>query len=280
MPLMRITREFGQEIQVASRLARQAGDEIMQIYVTHFAVRYKAEHDPVTEADRRASRVIVDGLRRAFPEDLVISEEEPIDYVGSCPDRVWYVDPLDGTREFINRNGQFAVMIGLAVEGRACAGVVFRPVTVELFAGIVGQEAWLEKAGRTIPLRVFGEARPIRLRLVSSRSHRHRLVDEMRRRLGIGEECRIGSVGIKVGVLVTHQADLYLEPSGMTKAWDSCAPEAILCAAGGRMTDLHGAPLRYSPRDVWNRQGLVATNGACHDAVISEIASIVREYAR
>jgi 3'(2'), 5'-bisphosphate nucleotidase len=183
------------------------------------------------------------------------------------------VDPLDGTREFIKRNGEFAVMIGLAVEGCARLGVVFRPVTAELFAGVVEQEAWLEKAGEKIPMRVSGETRPAHLRLVTSRSHRHRLVDEMRRRLAISEESRIGSVGIKVGLLVTQQADIYLEPSGMTKAWDSCAPEAILRAAGGRMTDLVGTPLRYSPRDVQNRQGLVATNGACHDTVISAIGS-------
>ncbi len=274
---MHIARQFDREIEVVSRLAREAGDGILKIYATDFAVRYKAERDPVTEADQLASCMIVDGLRREFPEDLVISEEEPIDHVGSFPDRVWYVDPLDGTREFIKRNGEFAVMIGLAVEGCARAGVVFRPVTAELFAGIVNQEAWLEKAGQKIPLRVSGETRPARLRLVSSRSHRHRLVDEMRRRLGISEECRIGSVGIKVGLLVTQQADLYLEPSGMTKAWDSCAPEAILRAAGGRMTDLVGTPLRYSPRDVRNRQGLVATNGACHDIVISAMGSGVRE---
>jgi 3'(2'), 5'-bisphosphate nucleotidase len=185
------------------------------------------------------------------------------------------VDPVDGTREFIKRNGEFAVMIGLAVAGSARLGVVFRPVTAELFAGVVEQEAWLEQAGATVPLRVSGETRPSRLRLTTSRSHRHRLVDDVRRRLGISEQCRIGSVGIKVGLLVTGRADVYLEPSALTKAWDSCAPEAILRAAGGRMTALDGTPLRYTPRDVRNRQGLVGTNGACHDTVMAAIASIL-----
>lgn len=114
--------EFAREIEVASRLAREAGDAILKIYATDFAVHYKAKRDPVTEADRLASCVIVNGLRRKFPEDLVISEEEPIDPLVSFPDRVWFVDPLDGTREFIKRNGEFAVMIGLAVEGCAHVG--------------------------------------------------------------------------------------------------------------------------------------------------------------
>ncbi len=275
--LMQFPREFGRESEVASQLAREAGEVILRIYATDFPVDYKAKDDPVTEADRLASRVIVEGLRRDFPNDMVVSEEEPISTLASVPDRVWYVDPLDGTQEFIKRNGEFAVMIGLAVDGRPRVGVVFRPVTAELFVGIVGQGAWLGTNEGKGPLRVSGEIDPSRLRLVASRSHRDHRVDEVRRRLGISEESRIGSVGIKVGLLVTRQAEVYVEPSSMTKAWDSCAPEAILHAGGGRMTDLEGAPLRYVPSDVRNWKGLVATNEACHDRVISECASVIRE---
>jgi len=269
--------EFGRESEVASHLAQEAGDVIMRIYATEFSVDYKAKNDPVTEADRLASRVIVEGLQREFPDDLVVSEEEPIAASASAPDRVWYVDPLDGTHEFIKRNGEFAVMIGLAVAGQPRVGVVFRPVTAELFRGIVGQGAWLDAKGTTCPLRVSSGTDLSQWRLVASRSHRDHRVDDVRRRLGISEESRIGSVGIKVGLLVARQADVYLEPSSMTKAWDSCAPEAILHAGGGRMTDLEGAPLRYLPSDVRNWKGLVATNGACHDRVISECASVIRE---
>jgi 3'(2'), 5'-bisphosphate nucleotidase len=277
---MSMMPEFGRESEVASHLAKEAGDVILGIYATDFSVDYKAKNDPVTEADRGASRVIVEGLRREFPDDLVVSEEEPIAALALAPDRVWYVDPLDGTHEFIKRNGEFAVMIGLAVDGRPRVGVVFRPVTAELFLGIVGQGAWLEANEGRRPLRVSGEIDPSRLRLVASRSHRDHRVDEVRQRLGIREESRIGSVGIKVGLLVTRQAEVYVEPSTMTKAWDSCAPEAILHAGGGRMTDLEGAPLRYIPSDVRNWKGLVATNGACHDRVISECASIIREWSQ
>lgn len=274
---MRTPTEFDHEIAVASHLARQSGDAILTIYATEFTVDYKGKNDPVTEADRLASRVIVEGLRREFPNDLVVSEEEPIATLDSAPDRVWYVDPLDGTQEFIKRNGEFAVMIGLAISGRPVVGVVLRPVTAELFWGIVGEGAWLGTKGTKQQVGVSSEMNLCRLHLVASRSHRDCLVDDVRRRLGISEESRIGSVGVKVGLLVTRQADVYVEPSAMTKAWDSCAPEAILHAGGGRMTDLEGAPLRYLPRDVRNWKGIVATNGACHERVISEIAFIVRE---
>jgi 3'(2'), 5'-bisphosphate nucleotidase len=155
----------------------------MKIYPTDFAVSDKPEHDPVTEADRLASRLIVQGLRRDFPGDF--------------------------------------------------------------------------------------------LRLVSSLSHRHGLLDEMRRRLGISEERRVGSVGVKVGLLLAQEAHVYLEPSTATKAWDSCAPEAVLSAAGGRLTDLEGTPLRYTPHNPRNSRGIAATNGACHDFVISKIAPVI-----
>ncbi len=119
---MSMMPEFSRESEVASHLAREAGDVILRIYGTDFSVDYKAQNDPVTEANRLASHMIVEGLRREFPDDLVVSEEEPIAALASAHDRVWYVDPLDGTREFIKRNGEFAVMIGLAVDGRPRLG--------------------------------------------------------------------------------------------------------------------------------------------------------------
>jgi 3'(2'), 5'-bisphosphate nucleotidase len=276
---MTFATEFDREIEVASRLAREAGDVILQIYRTDFVVQFKDKEGPVTEADRRASELIVAQLRREFPNDLVVSEEEPMDPDVVIPRRVWYVDPVDGTHEFIAKNGEFAVMIGLAIDGRACAGVVYQPTTKQLYAGIAGQQAWLEENRERMALRVSDETDSSRLRLVVSRSHRHRLLDEMRARLAITQELQMGSVGLKVGVLGTRQADVYIDPSSFTHSWDSCAPDAILHGAGGRLTDVTGAPLHYSPRDLRNRRGLVATNGACHEFVINGIAPIVAQLA-
>jgi 3'(2'), 5'-bisphosphate nucleotidase len=274
---MKSATEFDREVVVASRLAREAGDVILRIYQTDFVVRFKDKEGPVTEADRQASELIVAQLRREFPNDLVVSEEEPIDPNGAIRSRVWYVDPLDGTHEFIARNGEFAVMIGLAIDGRACTGVVYQPTTKQLWAGIAGQQAWLEENRERMAIRVSDETDSARLRLVVSRSHRHPLLDEMRARLGITQELKMGSVGLKVGVLAIRQADVYIDPSSFTHAWDSCAPEAILHGAGGRLTDVTGAPLRYSPRELRNKRGLVATNRLCHEYVIGGIAPLVAQ---
>jgi 3'(2'), 5'-bisphosphate nucleotidase len=172
------------------------------------------------------------------------------------------------------------VMIGLAVNGAARAGVVYRPAGDVLFAGIADREAWVEEQGVRRPLRVSAKAALPGLRLVMSRSHRHPLTEAIRERLGTDKEIVLGSVGLKAGAIAMQQADLYLDLSGFTKAWDSCGPEAILRGAGGRMTDLAGNPLQDGGKELQNRRGLAATNGACHDRVIEAIAPFAKEAGR
>jgi 3'(2'), 5'-bisphosphate nucleotidase len=265
---------FTRERDEAVRLARTAGAILMTIYATDFVVSYKGHDDPVTDADKRANEFIVAGLRTAFPEDGVVAEESADNSDALKKGRVWYVDPLDGTHEFIAKNGEFAVMIGLAVDGQARVGAVYRPAGDVLFAGIADQEAWVEEQGARRPLRASTRAELPSLRLVMSRSHRHPLTDAIRARLGAGKEMTLGSVGLKTGLIAMQQADLYLDLSGFTKAWDSCGPEAILRGAGGRLTDLAGTALQYGGKELRNRRGLAASNGACHDGVIAAIASI------
>jgi 3'(2'), 5'-bisphosphate nucleotidase len=268
---------FTRELDEAARLARAAGAILMRIYATDFAVAYKGHDDPVTDADKRANEFLVTGLRKAFPEDGVVAEENADNSDALKNGRVWYVDPLDGTHEFIAKNGEFSVMIGLAVNGQARVGAVYRPVGDVLFGGIADRNAWVEEQGKRRPLRVAARAELPSLRLVMSRSHRHPLTDAIRERLGAGQEMILGSVGLKAGLIATQQADLYLDLSGFTKAWDSCGPEAILRGAGGRLTDLAGKPLRYGGEELRNRRGLAASNGACHDSVIAAIAPLARD---
>ncbi len=271
---------FARELDEAARLARAAGALLMKIYTTDFAVSYKGPNDPVTEADKRANALLVQGLQAAFPADGVVAEESADNSDALRQGRVWYVDPLDGTSDFVQKNGEFSVMIGLAVNGAALAGVVYRPAGDVLFAGIADREAWVEEEGERRPLEVSARAELSGLRLVMSRSHRHPLTDALRERLGTAKEIVLGSVGLKVGAIAMQQADLYLDLSGFTKAWDSCGPEAILRGAGGRMTDLAGRALTYGGQDLHNRKGLAASNGACHDRVIEAIAPFAREAGR
>jgi 3'(2'), 5'-bisphosphate nucleotidase len=265
------------EIEVASRLAREAGRAIMDVYATSFAVAYKGPDDPVTEADKRANELIVEGIRNAFPKDSIVAEETS-DRSGALNEgRVWYIDPLDGTRDFVKKNGEFCVMIGLAMDGRAQLGLVYGPVERALFVGITEQAAWKELNGVRTTLSVSNVTTPKELRLVSSRSHRSALIDGFRARTGITHELQHGSVGLKVGLIADGKADAYIETSCLSSAWDACGPEAILRGAGGRFTDMAGNMLRYGGHDLHNPRGLVATNSACHDFVITNLGPLARE---
>ncbi len=252
--------KLDEELQVAEELARRAGEAILELYGT--AVRVEAKggrrSDPVTEADRRANALIVKGLREAFPGDGVVAEESPDRSDALHGGRVWYVDPLDGTKEFLARNGEFAVMIGLAVEGEARLGVVFQPARGKLYTGVVGRGAWLEHEGKRRALRAECAPDPSRPRLVVSRSHRSELVGRFAERASVGEEVRSGSVGLKVGLIAEGRVDLYVHPSSRTHAWDACGPDAVLRAAGGFFGGLDGRPLRYGGEDLRTRRGLFA----------------------
>jgi len=265
-----------QEIAEAARIARRAGAILMEIYATDFSVAYKAEADPVTDADTKANAYIVAELRNAFPDDGIVSEENEDTRDALEPGRCWYVDPLDGTREFVARNGEFSVMLGLAVDGVSTAGVVYHPETDKLYTGIVGYGAFLEDRGARRELKVSDVTEPSRLKLVVSRSHRNRAVAEVVAQLGIREETTSGSVGLKAGLIAEQQADLYVHISDRSSMWDACGPEAILKAAGGRFTDLAGHAYRYGGTDMRNRSGILACNSAAYDTVLP----VAREAAR
>ena len=250
------------ELVEAVKLAREAGSVLMEIYATEFDVELKGENNPVTVADQRVNELLVSRLRDAFPSDGVVAEETADTSDALRRGRCWYVDPLDGTKEFIAKNGEFSVMIGLAVDGEARLGVVYRPVGDKLFRGVIGDSAFLEEAGRTYALGVTATTTPADLRLVVSRSHRSASTDELVEMLGIQHETQSGSVGLKVGLIAQREADLYVHLSEHSYAWDACAPDAILRSAGGSFTDLGGEPFVYGGESLQNSRGILACNSA------------------
>src|SRR5215212_774349 len=280
--------EFGGELRFVLELARRAGEAALAFYGKPLRVEHKDEFDePVTQADRAVNELIVRHLRESFPADGVLAEESTDASERLSRGRVWMVDPIDGTKGFIAGTGDFAVQIGLAVRGRAALGVLYAPATDVLYWAARGHGSWVlrptsEADAEPKPerLRVSGETDLSRTRLAESRSHRSPRMDEVVRALGVRAEVRSHSVGIKVGLLVERQADLYIHLSPKTKQWDTCAPEAVLAEAGGRMTDLWGAPLSYNTPDVLNRNGIVASNGAAHEAVVGRLVPLLAEWGR
>lgn len=269
--------DLQEELAFTIRIAQEAGTIVNTFYVGSSEVEYKSPDEPVTEADRSANQHIVSRIAAAFPDDGILSEESQDDLSRLGKDRVWIVDPLDGTKEFIARNGEFSIMIGLAIGGRPVMGVVHQPSSGLLYSGIVGVGATLHEEGETIPLTVSSRLNLREMVLVSSRSHRKQIVDNIRRKLRITSENVTGSVGLKVGQIARQIADIYIHPSPGCKEWDLCAPEAVLTAAGGLMTDCWGNTLIYNKRDVRAHNGLVASNGLIHDQILATVIQIVEQ---
>jgi 3'(2'), 5'-bisphosphate nucleotidase len=207
----------------------------MEYYGTARSVA-KADESPVTAADHAANDVILARLREAFPADAILSEEKRDDLSRVDSERVWVVDPLDGTKEFLARNGEFSIMIGLAVGGRAVLGVVYLPDGDVLYTAAEGAGAWAVRGDARNRLEVE-EADPESLRLVGSRSHPDPLLTRMQHALGITDVEPCGSVGVKCSRIAEGRRDLYVHPVPYLKEWDTCAPEVMVREAGGSVTD-------------------------------------------
>ncbi len=266
--------DLSHELDVARELAREAAALVRRFSQQPVAVKYKAGGEPVTEADLAANTLIVGRLAQEFPDDAILSEELPDNGSRLGRPRVWMVDPIDGTRDFIRGQTGYVVMIGLCLDGRPALGAVAQPSTGTMWSGVVGQAAWRDHAdGTRAPMRTSALARPPGVRIVVSQSRRSPKIDAFRRALGVTDEMTVGSVGLKVALVSQGERDLYLYPGEQTKLWDTCGPEALLIAAGGRMSDMDGRPLDYSKADLNNRSGVVASNGPLHDHVIRALAA-------
>jgi len=231
-------------------IAERAGHEILSIYHGDFEVRSKADTSPVTDADERAEQLILESLSRIAPDTPVVAEESVaagrIPDIGDSP--FLLVDPLDGTKEFVSRNGEFTVNIALIENGTPVLGVVHLPVLAETFWTNGDGEAWRSRGGERarIRCRIPGDE----LVAVASRSHSNRETDEYLSRFPIKERVSAGS-SLKFCRIAEGVADIYPR-IGRTMEWDIAAGHAVLAAAGGRVMTLDGAPLRYGKPDFDN----------------------------
>lgn len=235
--------------QASCKLARRAGAAILEIYAGTFAVEHKADDSPLTAADMAAHRIIVAGLRELAPDIPVLSEESSgIDWATRRAwNRYWLVDPLDGTREFIKRNGEFTVNIALIEDHAPVLGVVLVPVSDALYYGSAGEGAFLEAAPGALPRPIaVRDARPVPV-VAGSRSHGNERQAAMLAGIGEHKLVAVGS-SIKFCMVASGEADLYLRV-GPTSEWDTAAAQCIVEQAGGAVTDLAGQPLRYNAKE-------------------------------
>ncbi len=254
-----MTIEVAALLPAVALAARRAGAAILQHYEGDFAVDRKADGSPVTAADHASEAVMLAALKVLTPDIPVVSEEQV--EAGKFPDvsagRFWLVDPLDGTKEFVKRNGEFAVVAGLVVGFKAVAGVIYAPVPDVLYAGAAGH-AWRERDGRVEPLSARVAASD-GLVVAISRSHIGPKFESYLATLPIKGRRPCGSA-IKFGLLAAGEADIYPR-FGPTMEWDTAAGHAILEAAGGRMETKDGEPLIYGKPGFLNN-GFIARGRA------------------
>ena len=277
---------YSPELSVAIELAKEAGAVILEKRTEALKdIQEKADNEgPVTEADLAADALIRAGLKDAFPDDTVITEETWPSASTPLPhdERMWIVDPLDGTSDFSRGGSDYVVMIGLCVSGQPTVGVVYHPVSETCWSGAKdanGQtQASKTAQGQTYPLqaRAFDSTQP---RALISRSHPSKTIDQMLTNLGLNDRLTLGSVGLKAGAIADGEADIYLTATNKIKIWDTCAPQVILEAVGARMTNLLGAPLRYDQKAA-HPTGICAASADAFDYFQPKINTLWEERTR
>ena len=238
--------------------ARAAGAEILKLVAAGFEIETKRDQSPVTICDRAAEQIILRALAEAAPGVPVIAEEEVA--AGRIPghdDTYFLVDPLDGTKEFVRGGDDYTVNIGLIAGGQPKLGVVFQPATGKLWAGVVGQGAFVDEGGsrRPIHCRPLGKRRAA----IASKSHYNQATDDyLAEAIGLCDHVSVGS-SLKFCIVAEGEADIYPRLSP-TSEWDTAAGHAVLLAAGGRVDGLDGTPLQYGKTAFLNL-GFCATAG-------------------
>jgi 3'(2'), 5'-bisphosphate nucleotidase len=240
-------------------LAVTAGNTIMNVYKKDFDVEFKDDRSPLTEADKKASALIMAGLKSFFPDTAYLCEEEKDDVSRLDADECFIIDPLDGTKEFVKRNGEFTVNIALARNGKSVLGVIYVPVTKDIFYAAEGLGSFLLKEnGEKQRLHVSDKTE--NLIIAASKSHRSEALNSLieQNKSKIKETISFGS-SLKGCMVASGAADIYYR-FGLTCEWDTCAMQCIAEQAGAIVLQTDRTPLTYNRRNTLNEKGFLIVN--------------------
>jgi 3'(2'), 5'-bisphosphate nucleotidase len=266
---------YERELETALAAASAAGSYLQDAYA-RFQVIPDAPADITTEADRRTQEIVLLTIRAAFPNDALCAEEATatLQGVAHTGGRLWVVDPIDGTRGFARKNGEFSVMIGFVDGGVIGVGVVCQPAVERLTYAILGHGCWKRDGATTGPsaCRVRAVRELTEATLTQSRSRTPGKRSRWAEALQPARVVESYSAGIKLALVARGEADVYLNTYEAFHDWDICAGQILVTEAGGRVTGTDGTELQYGLEGAWQRHGLLATNGTLHDAALAVIA--------
>ncbi|GAB4284852.1 MAG: 3'(2'),5'-bisphosphate nucleotidase CysQ [Candidatus Rifleibacteriota bacterium] len=258
-------------------VALSAAEKIKEIYAKDFDFEMKAGNEPVTIADKEADLIITKELRKKFPKDKIFSEENGLDKPDGCNTRTWYIDPIDGTREFIKKNGEFAIQIGLADGEDLEFGLIYQPVGENLYIGAKGQGCWWLAPGKDWRRLRVPEKQNDEAILIISRSHPSKIGQKIHDAIGGTGIISHGGVGLKLMAIAHGRGHYYINCSNATKAWDLAGPELLFIEAGGVVSQLDGSGFSYEPDCYRHNNGLLAScNQEMHEKILEAVKDIIQ----
>jgi 3'(2'), 5'-bisphosphate nucleotidase len=267
---------FPQELVAAREAARRAGECLRSLYAEFQAIP-NAPADISTEADRQSQEIILQYLRGTFPGDALCAEEQTATLQDACHtgNRLWIIDPIDGTRGFARKNGEFSVMIAFVDSGALAVGVVLQPAQdCETFA-TRGGGCWRRDGQATAQVcRVSDVDSLDRATVTMSRSRDPGTRSPRIRALNPAKVIETYSAGIKLALVARGEADLYVNSYSEFHDWDIAAGHLLVTEAGGTVTALHGEPLHYGLSGAWQRDGLFASNGRLHSSAVQVMRQV------
>jgi 3'(2'), 5'-bisphosphate nucleotidase len=259
------------ELDIALQAVTEAGNVILEIYREKYETSTKKDNSPITEADLKSNEVIKKILSKT--DHQILSEEDKDDLSRIHQDKIWIVDPLDGTSDFIDKTGEFTVMIALIKNKKPILGVIGWPTEKTIFAAQEGKGAFRfsENKWRKISVTKISDLQ--NCRAVGSRHHLSDKEKLFIKKLGLKEFTSIGS-SLKVGKISSGEAEAYITTTNKMKEWDSAASYCIISEAGGKMTDMFGNDITYNNKIVNHQNGILVTNGLIHNNILKEFKKL------
>ena len=259
------------ELDIAIKAAKNAGEAILDIYQEEYKISKKNDDSPITEADVKSNEIIKKILSQT--EHMILSEEDNDDKARLLKKIIWIVDPLDGTSDFINKTGEFTVMIALVKNKKPIIGVISWPTENTMFVAQKGSGAFRYSNGNWEKITVTKIVELAKCRTVGSRHHLSDRERNFIKKLGIEDFKSIGS-SLKVGMISSGEAEAYITTTNKMKEWDSAASYCIISEAGGKMTDMLGNDITYNNKKVYHENGILVTNGLIHNKIVKEFKKL------
>ena len=259
------------ELDIAIKAAQEASNVILKIYEKDYNTYTKTDNSPVTDADLTSNKIINKVLSNT--KYSILSEEDIDDQSRLSKDMIWIVDPLDGTSDFIDKTGEFTIMIALIQNKKPILGVIAWPTEKTLFVAQKNCGAFRYSNDKWDKISVTKIENLSKCRTIGSRHHLSDKEKEFIKKIGIKDFSSIGS-SLKVGKISSGEAEVYITTTDKMKEWDTAASYCIITEAGGKMTDMLGNELTYNNKNVYHQNGILVTNGFIHNKIVNEFKKL------